>query len=328
MREALVIALGLVSSTVPSNFAVLGHDERQSYLRFAIGQRGTPMPSPQTPAHLITLAVLLLVAAIAGPGATARDSIRVGMIPDAGSTQVSVEEKAPLRDYLAKAMGRSVELIIPTNYNATVEALGNDTLDFAYLGGLTYIKAHARYGVVPIVQREADREFHALFIAQSGSSIQTLQDLKGRTFAFGDINSTSGHLMPFEVLQRAGIDVSKDLKFRYTGSHPATAKAVEAGAVEAGALDESVYQAMLKDAKLDGAKIRVFFTTPPFVDYVWVARKQVDAAVRDKFGEAFLALLPGRDDRIMSILRGQKFVPATDDQYDTLRRVATDLKLF
>jgi phosphonate transport system substrate-binding protein len=72
----------------------------------------------------------------------------------------------------------------------------------------------------------------------------------------------------------------------------------------------------------------VFFTTPPFVDYVWVARKEVDPAARDKFAEAFLALQPGRDDRILNILRGEKFVRATDDEYDTLRRVATDLKLF
>jgi phosphonate transport system substrate-binding protein len=272
--------------------------------------------------------VVLLVAVVIASQATARDNVRVGMIPDAGSTQVSVEEKAPLRDYLSKAMGQPVELIIPTNYNATVEALGNDTLDFAYLGGLTYIKAHARYGVVPIVQREADRQFHSLFITQSASPIQLLRDLKGRTFAFGDINSTSGHLMPFEALRHTGLDADKDLKFRYTGSHPATAKAVEAGAVEAGALDESVYKAMLKDAKLDGAKVRVFFTTPPFVDYVWVARKQVDESLRDKFGRAFLNLQQGRDDRILTILRGDKYVRATDDEYDLLRRVATDLKLF
>jgi phosphonate transport system substrate-binding protein len=286
------------------------------------------MPSQRTPAHLVALATLLLAAAITSRGAQARDGIRVGMIPDAGATQVSIEEKAPLRDYLAKAMGLPVELIIPTNYNATVEGLGNGSLDFAYLGGLTYIKAHARYGVLPIVQREADREFHSLFITHAGTSIRSLQDLKGKTFAFGDINSTSGHLMPFEALRRAGIDRDKDLKYRYTGSHPATAKAVEVGAVDAGALDESVYQAMLKDAKLDGAKVRVFFTTPPFVDYVWVAREQVDAATRDKFGGAFLALQPGRDDRIVGILRAGKFVKATDDEYDTLRRVAADLKLF
>ena len=99
----------------------------------------------------------------------AADAIKVGMVPDAGATQVSIEEKAPLRDYLAKVIGTKVELIIPTNYNATVEALGNGSLDFAYLGALTYVKAHDRYAVLPLVQRSADKNFHSLFITQSGS---------------------------------------------------------------------------------------------------------------------------------------------------------------
>jgi phosphonate transport system substrate-binding protein len=286
------------------------------------------MSPPQEKLRLVALTVLLLVTALLSRGAAARDVIRIGMIPDAGSTQVSVEQKAPLRDYFAKAMGGPVELIIPTNYNATVEALGNQSLDFAYLGGLTYIKAHARYGVVPIVQREADRQFHALFITQAGSHIGALKDLKGRSFAFGDINSTSGHLMPFEALRHAGINPDTDLKVRYTGSHPATAKAVEAGVVDAGAMDESVYQAMLHDGQLDQAKVRVFFSTPPFVDYVWVARKDVDPSIREKFAAAFLSLQPGRDDGILAILRGSDFTRANDGEYDELRRVATALNLF
>ena len=271
---------------------------------------------------------LLLVAALFSSAAGAEDAVRVGMIPDAGATQVSIDEKAPLRDYLAKAVGKPVELIIPTNYNATVEALGNGSLDFAYLGGLTYVKAHARYGVDPLVQRDADREFHALFITGTDSPVHTLADLKGKRFAFGDINSTSGHLMPYAVMREAGIDANKDLTFRYTGSHPATAKAVEAGAVDAGAIDESVYQAMLADGSLDKAKVRVFHTSPPFVDYVWVARKDVGAAEREKFAQAFLALDPARDAKVLSILRGTKFVRATDDEYEGLRKTAQELALF
>ena len=63
--------------------------------------------------------------------AAAANGIRVGMIPDAGATQVSIDEKAPLRDYLSAKVGRPVELVIPTNYNATVEALGNGFLRLA-----------------------------------------------------------------------------------------------------------------------------------------------------------------------------------------------------
>jgi phosphonate transport system substrate-binding protein len=85
---------------------------------------------------------------------------------------------------------------------------------------------------------------------------------------------------------------------------------------------------MLQDGQLDKAKVHVFFTTPPFVDYVWVARKQVDAASREKFAAAFLSLKPQRNDQILAILRGKDFVKADDAEYDTLRSVATALKLF
>ncbi|MGB6942561.1 MAG: phosphate/phosphite/phosphonate ABC transporter substrate-binding protein [Bryobacteraceae bacterium] len=257
----------------------------------------------------------------------AAGTVKVGMVPDAGATQVSIEEKAPLRDYLAKAVGAKVDLIIPTNYNATVEALGNGSLDFAYLGALTYVKAHERYNVTPLVQRSADKNFHSLFITQSGSAIHKLQDCKGKRFAFGDINSTSGHLIPFDELRKAGINPDDDMQVRYTGSHAATAKAVEGGASDAGALDETVYHSMVSEGKVDGSKVRVFLTSPPFVDYVWVARKDVGAPQREGFAKAFLSLREGKDDAILNILRGKDFVRADDAEYANIRKIARDLKL-
>src|SRR6202035_1437451 len=131
----------------------------------------------------------------------AASALRIGMIPDAGATQVSIDEKAPLRDYLSAKLKQPVELIIPTNYNATVEALGNGSLDFAYLGGLTYLKAREAYGVIPLVQRTSDKQFHSLFITQTAAPINKLADLKGKRFAFGDVSSTSGHLMPDNALR-------------------------------------------------------------------------------------------------------------------------------
>jgi phosphonate transport system substrate-binding protein len=250
------------------------------------------------------------------------------MVPDAGATQVSIEQKAPLRAYLEKALGRPVTLIIPTNYNATVEGLGNGSLDIAYLGGLTFVKAHERYGAIPLVQRKADREFHALFITQANSKIDKLSDLRGKTFAFGDINSTSGHLMPYHAMLRAGVDPNKDLKFRYTGSHAATVKAVETGAVDAGACDETVYEEMIKDGKADGTKLRVFYTTRPFVDYVWAARANLDVPTQKALVKAFTDLKPGKDDEILAILRGKKFVAADNAEYDAIRTTAKQLKLF
>ena len=274
---------------------------------------------------LVGFAILLLLVS-AGLSA-GQDRINVGMIPDAGATQVSLEDKAPLKAYLERILRRPVNLIIPTNYNATVEALGNGSLDFAYLGGLTYIKAQARYGVVPLVQRSSDLQFHSFFITSANSGIRSLNDLKGKTFAFGDINSTSGHLMPYLEMRQAGVDPNTDLKYRYTGSHPATAKAVESGAADAGALDESVYNSMVSEGKLDSSKVHVFYTSKPFVDYVWVARKDVDQATQEKFVQAFVNLKEGQNDDILKILRGKNFVRANNQEYTILRLVAQELKM-
>ena len=276
----------------------------------------------------IIATVLALAAMLGSTAVRAAEPLRIGMVPDAGATQVSVQDKAPLQAYLEHALGRPVKLIIPTSYNATVEGVGNGSLDIAYFGGLTYVKAHARYGAVALVQRDVDRQFHSLFITRQDSGISSLRQLAGKTFCFGDINSTSGHLYPVLAMKTAGISPDKGLRsFRYTGSHPATAQAVSAGACDAGALDETVYKSMLADGKLAGAKLRVFYTTPSFADYVWAARKGLSPADQQAFSDALLRLQPGHDDAILTILRGAHFVRADDAEYGDVVRTAKDLGL-
>jgi len=263
-----------------------------------------------------------------GYGAQAGEGgFSVGMVPDAGATQVSVQEKAPLKNYLTKAMGRDVNLVIPTSYNATIEALGNGSLDFALLGGLSYLKAHKQYEVVPLVQRSVDLQFHAVFITPASSPIHSIKDLKGKRFAYGDINSASGHLIPYLEMRQGGIDPDTDIQFRYSGSHAATAKAVESGAVDAGALDETVYNTMIADGKLDKNKVRAFHNSKPFVDYVWVARKEISPADRERFIQAFTSLKEGPDSQVLQILRGKDFVRANNEEYSILRLIAQQLKM-
>jgi phosphonate transport system substrate-binding protein len=189
------------------------------------------------------------------------------------------------------------------------------------------VKARARYGVVPLVQRDVDRQFHSLFITRAGSGLTNIGQLKGRTFCFGDINSTSGHLYPYLAMKKAGISATKSLKsFRYTGSHPATIQAVASGVCDAGAVDETVWKAMAADGKLP-AGLKVFNTVGPFADYVWVARKDLGAKDRQAVAAAFLRLQPGRDAKVLDILRGQRFIRADDKAYGDVERTAKELGL-
>jgi phosphonate transport system substrate-binding protein len=277
----------------------------------------------QRSSFLAAVAAFGSAAAIAPTAAAAADELTVAFIPEIATTPSSYAAKKPLVDTLARATKRSVKLIIPTNYAATVEAIGNDSVDLAYFGGLTYLKARKLYGVVPLVQRDADRQFHSLFIT-TRPQITKLSDLRDKSFAFGDPNSTSGHLQPVKEMIEAGIDPDKDMRSRYTGNHTATAIAVNNGSVDAGAMDETVYRKLADDKTIDVSKTRVFYTSRPFVDYVWVVRKGLDPATADAIKKAFVTTT---DPAVLDVLRATKYVAADDAEYEPLRKVAERLKL-
>jgi phosphonate transport system substrate-binding protein len=276
---------------------------------------------------LVLAGALLLIAGCNASGPS-RQTLRLSMIPTTDPGKM-LREGQPLIDYLEKETGMKVEMTIPTNYAAVVEAIANDQVDIAYLGGFTYVQASKRAGVIPLVQRDQDQNFHSLFITHPDSGINSLSDLGGHTFAFGDVNSTSGHLMPEYFMREAKVDAEVIAKATYTGGHDGTALAVANKRVDAGALDETVYQKMVQDGKLDAAKAKVFFTTPPFFDYVWVARKGLDANLAEAFASAFLKLDASEPQQkaVLEILRAKKYVRASDGDYDRLRQAASDAGL-
>jgi phosphonate transport system substrate-binding protein len=254
----------------------------------------------------------------------AATALRLAMIPTTDPGKI-VRESQPLVKYLERETGSRVELVVPTNYAAVVEAIANDRVDIAYLGGFTFVQASRRAGVVPLVQRERDQNFHSVFITHPGSGINSLADLKGHTFAFGDVNSTSGHLMPAYYMRAANVDPSVIDKALYTGGHDATALAVANKKVDAGAMDELVFANMIKAGKIKPEQVKVFFTTPPFFDYVWAARKGIDPKLGDSFSSALLKLDVSNPDNkvLLDLLNATKYVRAQDSNYDKLRQAAT-----
>jgi phosphonate transport system substrate-binding protein len=107
---------------------------------------------------------------------------------------------------------------------------------------------------------------------------------------------------------QAGINPNTDFKFRYSESHLATAAMVETGVVDAGAVDESVFNFLIINGKLNRKKVRIFYTSEPYVAYVYVARKDVPEAERERFVRALLALTEDKDHPVLETLRATQFV--------------------
>ena len=273
------------------------------------------------------LSAVSALAAIAGLplAAQAEEVLRVSAIPDEAPTELQ-RKFAPLGAYLEQETGMKVSFVPVTDYAAVVEALATRKIDMAWLGGFTFVQASLRTKgtAVPLVQRAEDARFTSKFITAS-EGIKGFADLKGKTFAFGAPSSTSGHLMPRYFLGQEGINPDRDFKnTAFSGAHDATVAFVQAGKVDAGVLNASVWDKLVEQKKVDTTKVRVFATTPPYFDYNWTVRGDLDPKLQARLRDAFLKLDAANPahKEIMALQRASKFIPTKAENYKGIESAA------
>lgn len=264
---------------------------------------------------LVVLALWPLTAAAYTP-----DVLKVSAIPDENPNEL-LRIYTPFAEYLAKELGVKVQFTPVVDYAATVEGLAARKLDLVWYGGFTSVQAVRRTNgqATRLAMRKEDAEFKSVFVTRKDSGIKSLGDLKGKTFAFGSVSSTSGHLMPRYFLLKNGIDPERDFaqKPAFSGAHDATALWVESGKVDAGALNFLVWDKLVETKKVDLTKITVFWTTPPYVDYVWTARSDLDPGLRERITQAFLKLKYDNPEhkRLLDLHRTKGYLRAQDEDW-------------
>ncbi|ARE82797.1 phosphate-import protein PhnD [Roseovarius mucosus] len=148
--------------------------------------------------------------------------------------------------YRAKAedlLGVPVKLFTPADYDGVIQGLLGGTLDMAWLGASAYAKAYLTdpEAVEPVmVKTNLDKSYgyYAIGFARKDRNIASLDDMKGKVFAFGDPNSTSGYLIPsIEIPVEIGASMDSGDYFgevKFVGGHEQTIVAVANGDVDAG----------------------------------------------------------------------------------------------
>jgi phosphonate transport system substrate-binding protein len=273
-----------------------------------------------------TAATSATTAAAMATGTEKPNPLRVGLIPNQNPDTVK-QQYASFKTYLEKELGQPVELFVGVDYPAVVQAMVTDKLDLAYFGGLTYLQAREQADVYPIVTEvdrvSKDRTYTSAIIVPVNSPIQKVEELKGKTFAFGDISSTSGSLYPTIMLDQAGIKLT-DIQARYTGGHDATALAVQNGAVDAGGLEERVMQRLIDQGRVDKSKVRIIKRSEGIMGYPWVVRAKLDKAFVDKITNVFLNI---KDEELLKLLRAESYAKVTASDYTYAREQAIRLGL-
>ena len=273
---------------------------------------------------LAAAALAAFSAAAIGQNADPR-TLRVALLPDENASTI-IQNAQPLKHHLEKSLGRSVELVVTTDYSSMIEAMRFGRIEVAYFGPLSYVLARSKSDIeaFAVGVTKGSPTYTSVVIVRADSPVHGVADLRGKTVAYGDQASTSSHLVPRAMLQDMGLEANRDYATVYLGAHDAVARAVETGKVQAGALSRPIYESLLKAGKLDGSKLRILAETRPIPNYPMAMQGKLSPQLKQQIRDAFLEL---RDPGILKSFRAEGFVATNDAAYDVLRVTARVLRL-
>ena len=277
----------------------------------------------------VVLGLTLLSLMACGKPRSAGQALRVGFVPSENVQQVA-QNAQPIVEILHKKLGMEVEPFVAVDYTGVIEALRAKKLDIAFLTPASYVlaKNEADIQVVLKSHRKGLASYYAAIITRADSGINSIKDLRNKTFAFGDPLSTTGHIIPKKMFLENGIDPNKDFKnVLYSGGHDATVLAVLNRKVDAGATfanfpdgKDAAWVQYLKNPE-EQKQIRAIAYSEAIPADNLVFRAGLDPALGKKIQEIFLELSrdPAGQKMLRDLYQIDGFVPATDQDYESVR---------
>lgn len=196
----------------------------------------------------------------------------------------------PFIDYINSKQDAEYVLVLKHTYADVLSALREGSLDVALLAGNTFIHAGKQTDIVPLVATvsgDGTTDTHSLIVARdTNNAIQSLSDLRGKSFGFGSQDSTASYLMPRYFLAKQGVFIEDFSRYHHFNSHDAVARAVLRGDVDAGAIGAPLV------ARFLGEGLKIIAVTEPFPGFLVVARKSVPEREREVLMHVLLSLSP------------------------------------
>lgn len=275
--------------------------------------------------RLVIAIVLLLSTALHGQQPPLR--LEFGVYPSDRAT-VMYRKFSPVLDAIRvpieNLLHREVDIhmtIFP-DYESGIKALADGDVDFVRFGPSSYILAeeiNPKIQLLAMELRKGLKRFNGLIIARKDSGIESIKDLSGKSFAFGEPNSTIGAFLAQALLVENNISEADLSKHEYLGRHDKVAQAVIVGTHDAGAVKPSTYKKLCDPKEI--IIVQAFST----VTKPWVASstlsKDICAAIT-----ASLLMLEG--DESLGELGCSGFAEATPKEYDLVREGMDKAKTF
>jgi phosphonate transport system substrate-binding protein len=239
------------------------------------------------------------------------------------SPKGTVESYSPFLDYLEEKLNRPVELIQRRTYLEVNDLIEHGEVDIAFVCTSAYIQGHDLFGMELLVAPQVSGEttYNSYLIVPASSNAQSMDDLRGKAFAFTDPISLSGRVYPTYLLQQLGFTPEEFFaRTFYTYSHDEAIRAVASGVADGAAVDSLVYDyTVARDPSLT-EKVKVIHRSPDFGIPPVVISPFTRPQVKEELKSLLLGMAsdPAAHDALAAIGVGQ-FVLIDDGAYDSVR---------
>ena len=223
----------------------------------------------------------------------------------------------PLTKYLSKRLNKNVVLKLSPNMGAAINEAAKGSVDIAYLTPVAYLKAHAK-GQAQLIAKTVTKgkaSFKLVIVVKEDSPIKTVQDLIGKTFAFGDERA----LLQRATVVGSGIKLNQFKEYRFIGHYDNIARAVMNKDFDAGILKDTMAY------KWQEKGLRILHSSPALPPYNIVASKNVNKATMKELKHVFLSLDKNNPVHLKVIKAIDKkydgFAATNDAEYDVVRKL-------
>jgi two-component system sensor histidine kinase TtrS len=209
-----------------------------------------------------TLVFLLFTAG--WTSALAQQPIRIGVLSHRGEQQ-TLDTWAPTAHYLTEQIPDYLFVIHPLDFNAVNVAVENAEVDFVLVNPGIYVNLEFHYRVSRIAtlnNRLGDTSYNVfggvIFSRSDHRDLQSLADLRGKSFMAVDAASLGGFQMAWGELKDQGLDPYRDLaRLSFGGIHDRVVTAVRDGVVDAGTVRSGILELLAQEGTIDLAQLRI-----------------------------------------------------------------------
>lgn len=264
------------------------------------------------------------------------DTLVIGFVPSQDSDNIA-DTVEPLANRLGEELGIEVKSQVMTDYNALVEAMGANQVHVGFIPAFGYVLANEQYDVEVILKsiRHGSGTYKAQYLVRADSGIDSLEDLRGKVWAYGDQGSTAGYLFPAnQLMEEFDIETTAELETeffsatRQSGGHDNSAILVYEGDADVATTFDDVRDGLEEEYPDVKEKLKVLTYTEEIPNDTISVTKELDKEFVQKIKDVFLSF--NDDDDMIQIMddvyNWNGIEEATDEEYQVVKETYEKFK--